>query len=450
MALSYVRQTTFSAFLLQDILDPNHRLVKLSEIIDWEAIHDRLRPYYSTIGRQGLPIRLMVGLHLLKHKEGMSDEQCAERIRGDLYWMYFCGVDPDSLEGVYSHLDSSSMTKFRNRIGDKGFSHVEAIVRRYLFEEKLVNTSTMTTDSSCLEKHVAYPTDSGLLDKGRKNLLRSIKRLKECGVKGVKGLRSFVRRSKQVVLLIMKLGKGRQDRIKAGTLELARMASHVVNKSKQVLMHYRRGVKKGTVLSLCRAKKAADNLLRQVKLVAHVVKQARARFRGRHLKKKIYSLHDPSVVCIRKGKKSRPNEYGIKFNLSVDKKGFIISHEEQTKNIHDAKLLEPALKHWEEVTGRLPTQVNGDRGYVQRQENYSRRMKKVKRMCIPSKGNKKHPDHNETWFRNGQRLRAQIEGTIGHIKSRGPCRYQGIQGSRTHLTLNCINWNLMKLTNLAH
>lgn len=447
MALSYGKQTTFSAFLLQDILDPNHFLVKLAEIIDWEAIHNALKPYYSIVGRQALPIRLMVGLHLLKHREGMSDEQVAQRIRGDLYWMYFCGADPDSLSGIYSHLDSSSLTKFRNRIGDKGFAQVEAIIRRYLTENRLVDTSVMTTDSSCLEKHVAYPTDSGLLDLGRKNLLRSIKKLKELGVKGVKGLRSFSRRSKKAVLLIAKLGKGRQDRIKKSTLDLARMASHVVNKSKEMLRLYQKALKKGALSNLRRAKKSADYLLKQGKLVAHVIKQARQRYCGRHLKKKIYSLHDPSVVCIRKGKKSRPNEYGVKFNLSVDKKGFIISHEEQTKNIHDAKLLEPALKHWEKVTGRLPDQVNGDRGYVQ--QNYSRRMKKIPRLCIPSRGNKKHPDHHKTWFRNGQRLRAQIEGTIGHLKSRGRCRYQGTRGSRTHLTLNCINWNLIKLTNVA-
>ena len=77
MAISYGKQITFSAFLLQDIIDPSDELVRLAHIVDWERVHDRLRPYYSTIGRQALPIRLMVGLHLLKHKEGLSDAQVA-------------------------------------------------------------------------------------------------------------------------------------------------------------------------------------------------------------------------------------------------------------------------------------------------------------------------------------------------------------------------------------
>ena len=449
MAISYERQATFSAFLLQDILDPNHALLKLAGVIDWEAFHGRLAPYYSTVGRRALPIRLMVGLHLLKHREGMSDLQCAERIRGDLYWMYFCGVDADSLSGVYSHLDSSSMTYFRKRIGDKGWAEVEGIIREYLIEKRLVDTSVMTTDSSCLEKHVDYPTDSGLLDRGRKNLLRGMKKLKAAGVKAVRGLRSFARQSKKVVLYIAKLCKGRKERIKKGTLKLASMARHVVNKSKKMLEHYRRAVKRGALAEARKGKKAAESLARQAQLVAHVIKQTRERFRGRHLKKKIYSLHEPDVVCVRKGKRSRPDEYGMKFNLSVDKHGFIVTHEEQTTNRHDAKLLEPALKHWEEVTGRLPNQVNGDRGYNQKRGRKTRRMKKVPRLCIPSSGKRPHPDHKKAWFRRGQCLRAQIEGTIGHVKSRGRCRYKGRRGSRAHLSLNCIAWNLKKLEKVA-
>ena len=160
MAISYVGHVTFSAFLLQDILDPEDKLVKLAHVIDWEKLHSRLSPYYSTIGRQALPIRLMVGLHFLKHKEGLSDAQCAERIKGDLYWMYFCALDPNSLSGIYRSLTSSSMTKFRNRIGEKGFLEVQSVIGEYLQQGGYIDPRMMTTDSACLEKKIYYPTDS--------------------------------------------------------------------------------------------------------------------------------------------------------------------------------------------------------------------------------------------------------------------------------------------------
>jgi IS5 family transposase len=448
MALSY-RKPTFSTSILQELLDPNDRLMKLAELIDWEDIHDRLRPYYSTVGRQALPIRLMVGLHLLKHRDGLSDGQCAERIRGDLYWMYFCGVDPDSLKGIYRKLDASSMTKFRNRIGEKGFLQVEAVIRHYLQMRGHIDASMMTTDSACLEKHIYYPTDSNLLYRGTKNLLRSIRKLQEHGIKRVKGLRTFARRSKQIVVMMAKLGKDRMERIKKGTLELARQAVHVANKSEKMLENLKRAIKRGVVHNVSSAKRIAVRLRTTIKIIRHVVRQARARFKGRHLPKKIYSLHEPDVVCIRKEKTARPNEYGMKFNLSVDRNGIIVAHESVRGSTHDAKLLDPALKHWEQVTGKLPDQLNADRAYRQKKRKTSRRVKSIRRLCIPPNGQQKHPDRDKSWYRNGIKLRARIEGTIGHIKARGRCRYRGRPGSKIHLAIKCTCWNLNKISQLC-
>jgi hypothetical protein len=58
----------------------------------------------------GLPIRLVVGLHLLKHIEGLSDEAVCERWERDPYMQYFCGGE------YFQHsfpLERSGMTHFR-------------------------------------------------------------------------------------------------------------------------------------------------------------------------------------------------------------------------------------------------------------------------------------------------------------------------------------------------
>jgi len=247
MALRFERQLTFGSWLRQGLLDPAHKLFRLAAVIDWEAIHDALAPFYSRLGRKALPLRLMVGLHFLKHMEDLSDAQCSDRVRGDLYWMHFCGVDVDSLKGKYAHLNSSSMTKFRNRIGDRGWRSVEDIMRKYLIETKRIDAKVMATDSSCMEKNVKYPTDSGLLDKGRQNLLKGMEILKGLGVNGVRGVRTYARRSKQVVLLMMKLGKDRAERIQAGTLELSRQARHVIGKSEQMIRSAEAALNRGAM-----------------------------------------------------------------------------------------------------------------------------------------------------------------------------------------------------------
>lgn len=449
MAPQFGHQITFGSWLNQGILDPDHKLMKLSAVIGWEAAHDAISPYYSNLGRQGLPIRLMVGLHLLKHMENMSDAQCADRIRGDLYWMYFCGVEVDDLRGKFAHLNSSSMTKFRGRIGEKGFSEVEDIVRRYLLETKRIDPKVMATDSSCQEKHVEYPTDSGLLNKGRLNLLKGMKKLKDLGVKAVKGVRTYSRRSKQVLITIMKLGKDRADRIKAGTLELAGQAVHVKSKCKEMLKRAEKFAKNTTDAMTGNAVQGLITHLRgQIKLLERVVVQSRLRYKGVHIANKVYSLHEPQVIVIRKGKRAKQNEYGSKFNISIDKNGFIVSSEVYSENKSDTKLLDPAIKNWRSKTGQIPKQVNADRGYVQRKRSTSKLVQGIKKLCIPTKGKKKHEESHKTWFKNGQSMRAGIEAVIGHLKQDhriGRSRYSGLRGDKINLTLGSMAWNLKKL-----
>lgn len=450
MALRFERQITFGSWLNQGILDPKHKLFNLAEVIAWEEIHDKLALFYSKLGRKALPLRLMVGLHLLKHMEDLSDAQCADRVRGDLYWMHFCGVDVDSLKDRYAHLNSSSMTKFRNRIGNKGWEAVEDVIRRYLLQTKRIDSSVMATDSSCMEKNVEYPTDSGLLNKGRENLLKSMEKLKKLGVKAAQGVRTYSQRSKQVLITIMKLGKDRADRIKAGTLELSSQAVHVLGKCKKMLKNAETTLKCEAmgILEKISLQAEISHLKRQIQLVTQVIHQSRERFKGNHIPKKVYSLHEPQVIVIRKGKRARQNEYGSKFNLSIDKNGYIVSHELYSSNKSDHNLLDPALKNWESKTGRLPRQLNADRGYVQKVRSTPNRVKQLKRVCIPSLGKTKHPEAKKRWFKKGQSMRAGIEAVIGHLKQDhrlNRCRYSGSRGDRINLSLGSLAWNLNKL-----
>lgn len=449
MAPQFGYQITFGSWLNQGILDPNHKLLKLSELISWEEMHNAISPYYSNLGRKGLPIRLMTGLHILKHMENMSDAQCSDRIRGDLYWMYFCGVDVNDLKEKYAHLNSSSMTKFRNRIGNKGFAAVEDVIRKYLIESKRIDPKIMSTDSSCQEKNVEYPTDSGLLNKGRQNLLKGMQKLKDLGVQTVSGLRTYSRRSKQVLITIMKLGKDRADRIKAGTLEMSSQAVHVLGKCEEMLQHGKKFLKTSFDKKVTVAvQRTVEHLKEQIQLVKQVIYQSRQRYKGNHIANKVYSLHEPQVIVIRKGKRAKQNEYGSKFNVSIDKNGYVVSSEVYSENKSDAKLLVPAIKNWEQKTGQFPKQVNADRGYVQKKRSIPKTVRDIKKLCIPTKGKKKHEESKKTWFKNGQSMRAGIEAVIGHLKQDhrvNRSRYSGLSGDKINLTLGCVAWNLNKL-----
>jgi IS5 family transposase len=264
----------------------------------------------------------------------------------------------------------------------------------------------------------------------------------------VAGVRTYSRRSRQIILNITKLGKDRQERIKAGTLELAKQSRHVLGKCNAMIKRSTRHLKSQVGQLKIKTIKVIAKLKQHADLLKRVIYQSRQRYKDQHVENKVYSMSEPNVIVIRKGKSHQPNEYGSKLNISTDVNGFIVSHETYTVGHHDSKLLEPALQAWEKVTGQLPTQVNTDRGYNQKRRSTTGRIKKVKRVSTPWCGKKKNPEAESAWFRRGQCQRSQIEGTIGHLKQDhrlDRCRYTGSHGDRINATLAAMAWNLTKL-----
>jgi IS5 family transposase len=99
---------------LENLIDLRHPLVRLAGLIDWGRFETEFGALYTEGGRPGLPTRLMVGLHLLKHMDGLSDEAVCARYLDSPYVQLFCG------EAFFQHalpLDRSSMTRWRRRLG---------------------------------------------------------------------------------------------------------------------------------------------------------------------------------------------------------------------------------------------------------------------------------------------------------------------------------------------
>ena len=65
---------------LDRIIDEEHALVRCAKRIDWSSFEAEFGALYAEgVGRPGLPTRLMVGLHYLKHTFDQSDESVVER-----------------------------------------------------------------------------------------------------------------------------------------------------------------------------------------------------------------------------------------------------------------------------------------------------------------------------------------------------------------------------------
>src|SRR4029453_7075548 len=161
---------------LENLVDPRHALLRLAGLIDWARFEAEFGALYTDGGRPGLPTRLMVGLHLLKHMDGLSDEAVCARYLDSPYAQLFCG------ETFFRHalpLDRSSMTRWRRRIGPE---RLEALLAESLaaaqrggaVEER--HLRRVTIDTTVQPKAVTHPTDSKLLQRGIEILARLARR----------------------------------------------------------------------------------------------------------------------------------------------------------------------------------------------------------------------------------------------------------------------------------
>ena len=128
--------------------------------------------YVEGAGRPGLPTRLMVALHLLKHMDGLSDDAVCARYLDSPYVQAFCG------ETHFQHalpLDRSSMTRWRQRVGAERMEvllaeTLAAAERAEAIKDK--HCRRVSIDTTVQPKAIAHPTDSKLLQRGIETLAR--------------------------------------------------------------------------------------------------------------------------------------------------------------------------------------------------------------------------------------------------------------------------------------
>ena len=160
---------------------------------------------------------------------------------------------------------------------------------------------------------------------------------------------------------------------------------------------------------------------------------------GREGMEKIYSLHEPKVECIAKGKARQKYEFGCKMSLVVThKEGFVIGAEALQGAPYDGHTLQGALNHAERLTGKKINQAFVDKGY---------RSHGVTSSSVMISGSKKNLSPSQS---KDLKRRQSIEPQIGHMKSDGKLGrnyLKGVLGDKMHVLLCAIGHNMRYLVN---
>jgi IS5 family transposase len=358
----------------------NHELVLLSKKIDWDQLETSLGVYYcEDNGRPGIPIRTIVGIILLRRMFDESDESILDRWVENPYWQYFCGEVYFQYEPPF---DRTELIKFRKRIGDEGSEQILKMTV-HLFPEKEIQEKEVLVDTTVQEKNITFPTDVKLQKKIIEKC-RKIARKEEIELR-----QTYRRELKQLMI----------DQ---------RFHSHPKRKKKAHAAARRIKVIAGRVVRDIDRKMDTNQKEKYEELFAifnKVLTQEKTS------DNKVYSIHQPYVKCIAKGKEAKKYEFGNKSSIVKTKtSGIIVGAMAFIDNVYDGDTLLPQLEQTERLTGRKPQIGIVDRGYR------GRKIVNGTRIVIPTKLPASANNYQKQKIRKQFRARAGIEPIIGHLK----------------------------------
>lgn len=401
---------------LERVIDQEHPLVQLSREFDWEGIREEIAvKFCGTNGRPGADTRVVLGLLYLKSAYSLSDEQLLERWVENPYWQWFCGYTTMQYQ---SPIDPTTLSRWRSRLGSEKLEillkqTLEVAKRRKFLKDQELDQ--VNVDTTVQPKAIAFPTDTRLHYK----MIRSLGRMAKAA--GLELRQSYVRMSKRLLIMQNRYAHARQ-------YKRSRMCE---KKLKTMMGRLARDITRK--LDFCRSEVLRDQMGQLLEKAIRLGNQTRTSAG------KMYSIHEPHVECIAKGKAHKRYEFGCKVSVAVtNKSNWVVGIKALHDNPYDGHTLAGAVSQCTALTEVEPKRIMVDRGY--RGHDYLGSALVHVAGSIPKTATRA--------FRKMLKRRSVIEPTIGHLKSdhRMERNYlKGKTGDKVNALMSAIGYNFMKL-----
>jgi IS5 family transposase len=398
---------------LDQIINLKHELVQLGGKIDWDWIDREIAPLYSDKGRPAIASRFVIGLLLLKHIYGLSDEGVCERWVYDPYFQHFTGEE--FFRHDFPH-ERSDLSHWRKRLGDK----LELLLTeslRVAHETGALRTRDLkrvTVDTTVQPKAITFPTDAKLVHAAIKGLNRLVRE------HGLRLRQSYLRIAKRAATMAgryahAKQFKRRRRQLRSLRTWLGRLIRDIRRK----------------IVGQVELEAAFERPLSR----AAQIRSQEQRQRGY----KLYSFHAPEVECIGKGKASAPYEFGVKASIVTTNARapggqFVLHAKALPGNPYDGHTLSEVIEATETLTGCPIERAYVDKGYRGHKTANPRR--------VFISGQKRGVFGV---IKRELRRRSAIEPVIGHMKTDGHlgrCHLKGRDGDAANVVLSAAGHNL--------
>jgi IS5 family transposase len=420
-----------------------------------ETIHHALlkrRPRSRTHGRPGTPAEVVLRILLLKHIRDWSFAELEREVRGNLLYREFTRIGAEKVP------DAKTLGRLAQALGPEVVEKLHARIVAVAQDCGVVSGRRMRVDTTVVETNIHYPTDSSLMGDGVRVLTRLMKKVTEIAGKAGTRLRDRTRSVQRRLIEIGRAsrskGKSGMEKMKTVYRKLVETTSRVVGQAKKFSFEIAQGVKcAAEVLEQAKLEGLGRELNSFVTRVRQVIRQTRARLfdSNTQAESKLVSIFEPQTEIIRKGKASKPTEFGKLVKIQEAENQVIIDYEVYEQRPNDKDLLVPSVEIHQQRLDRVPAMVAGDAAFYSAQGEAQVQDMGVKRLSIPNRSTKsteRRRHQKQRWFRKGQKWRTGCEGRISILKRRHGlrrCLYKGHAGMERWVGFGVISDNLINI-----
>jgi IS5 family transposase len=410
------------------ITDWTNELVILRQVIPWQAIITGLTQFYDdNSGRSGKSLRVIVALLILGRLRCLGDRPVVAQVKENRYMQYFCNV-PDS--ELASFVNSSTLSRLRKRLGEKGISIIETEVFGLLRRSDIIEGDTLLMDSTVLSSDIVHPNDVMLIHSAF-DKMEIFARNHELSLWWdnphiKKRWRAFCRAK-----------KGERAAYLTEFYALFVPALETFHTHVESLE-----AKAEAKVSESRKEKARELLA----LLILLNDQTQQKLAGeQHIDNRIVSLDEVDARPIKKGKTFPSCEFGTTLQMSFNRQGFMVTTENFIGNPGDTTLYGGTLALFQKRMGNDPDTVVTDLGFR------SRDNRKKTPETIPNVFLGRSDDVDEGQRDFCRKARSATEGFIAvakNLRGFGRSLYHRLHGDKIWTLLCQTAYNLRKFLQL--
>jgi transposase, IS5 family len=454
-----VRRRQRERSLFEVLLPDGHKLWpdwlrKIDTLLEDEAVIETVAqamegrwPHSRRRGRLGTPAEVVLRMLILKHLFDWSYDDLEHEVRANLVYRAFTRIDAGDVP------DAKTILKIAQALGPDVIQELHRRVVDVAKRAGVTHGRRFRIDTTVVETNVHYPTDSSLLQDGVRVLTRTMHRASAALGDARGRVRHRLRSVGRRVLIISRQARSPEtrDALVRSYRRLMATTRAVLRDARTMGRRISQRLRTAAAATESTLRRARQQLQQLQPVVTRILAQTRARLLGGdiHVPDKVLSIFEPHTEAIRKGKITKPTEFGKLVTIQESEHQIITAYEVHDRRPPDTTLWTPALDRHIEMFDRPPDIAAGDRGFASAANEDAAITRGVRRVILPRPGRKtdaRRAHERQRWFRRGQRWRVGCEGRISVIKRRHGlrrCRYRGADGTARWVGLGVIANNLM-------